>query len=272
VRAVTIITTLPSGTVTLTVASISGKPIAMEAFFTPSGGLTLSAAAARLGYSNFDWQQTITNWPNRDLFDSKGNALAPVPSQHAAFLDPPTGGYSYSPCGTTSNAAAEANPFYYAPPGRPNISPNDCFFLPNNENNQPNTLRFGDLPMDHLLTAAQIAAGNIPMFTTDLVGILPNGSASPPLLQWTWNTTYNGSTGGAVNGSRSANSPFDPCNIIDICPEGEICTGGVTITSITVPTPEPSAFSILASSVLAMLGFGAARARRKRSTNALVPA
>jgi hypothetical protein len=240
------------------VGTPSGAPsatgIAMFASFTPNGGVSLAQAAAAMGYTGFDWQQTITDWANPDLHNSAGNLLVPVPPNQA-FLDPPVSGYSYNPCGINapfSTAAATANPFYYSP--NPNISPSDCFTVAAHV--AGNTLKFGDEPMDRQLTATQIAAGEFPTFTTDLVGVLPGNITGPPLFEWTWNTTFNGSTGSA---SRSANEPgqeLDPC---------ATCTGHVTITSINgVPVPEPSPFIAFTSSVLAILGFRWTAARSRR--------
>ncbi len=102
----------------------------MIATFTPPGGLTLSAYAGELGYIGFDWQQTITNWPNADLKLHNGTLIVPVPNPHPAFLDVPPTGYNYNPCGgTASGSSALANPFYFTPTGN-----TDCWSLAQNEN------------------------------------------------------------------------------------------------------------------------------------------
>lgn len=225
--------------------------IAMFGTFTPNGGLTLSQAAAAMGYTGFDWQQTVTNWPDQNLMTSGGVLLTPVPVPDPPFLDPPPTGFSYSPCGSPSPAAAAANPFYFDPTG----SASDCFSLAANE--QGSSLYFGDEPMDHRLTPANVALGNIPEFTTDLVGILPGNTPGPNLFEWTWNSTYNGSTGGA---SRSANLPNqvppDPC---------DTCTGHANIVSINgVPVPEPPMLYAFALGVLASLGLRRAIQQRPR--------
>jgi hypothetical protein len=238
--------------VTPYVGTPSGTPsangLAMFANFTPNGGLSLAQAAAAMGYAGFDWQQTITNWANPDLHDNSGVLLVPVPPDQP-FLDPPAGGYSYNPCGVSapfSTGAQTANPFYYSP----TAYPNDCFTVARHVSG--NTLNFGDEPMDHQLTATQIANGNIPMLTTDLVGYTnPSPGVyvpGPSLFEWTWNTTYNGSIGSASRSANLPGQPLDPC---------DTCSGHVTITSINgVPVPEPSPFIPFASGVLAMLGFG----------------
>jgi hypothetical protein len=215
--------------------------VAVFASFTPAGGLTLSQAAAKLGYIGFDWQQTITNWPNADLFSIDGTPLTPVPSPNPPYLDPPLGGYSYNPCGGPApGASGGANPFYYNP-----APSNDCWSLAKNETTT--TLSFGDEPMDPELTPAQIAAGDVPTFTTELVGILPGGMPGKVQFEWTWETTYNGfASTNPASSARAANSPqLQP---------GFDGTGHVTILSIKgFPIPEPSALFLLASGVLAML-------------------
>ena len=268
-------TVVPSSSVKLSIPSKYSFH-AMIATFTPPGGLTLSAYATQLGYVGFDWQQTITNWPNQDLRLHNLTYITPVPPD-APIVDPPLTGYNYNPCGgTPSGSSALANPFYFTPTGS-----TDCWSLVNNETptTNPTTLSFGDEPMDHLLTSAQIAANNVPKFKTSLVGIEQTDEeslvASSPLFFWTWDTTYTGSAGGVncatTNGdicSRSGNSP-------DLQP-GVGGTGRVAITSINgVPchmppgeaqpgceghggdppaaVPEPPGSLLLASGMLAAL-------------------
>jgi hypothetical protein len=212
--------------------------VAIFASFTPAGGLSLSETAANLGYIGFDWLQIITNWPDPDLYSASGALLTPVPSRNLPFLDPPVGGYNYNPCGGEApGAAGTAFPLYYNP-----VPSTDCWSVAENETT--NTLHFADEPMDPELTPADIATGDIPEFTTELVGYtLVQGEyyfPGPPLFEWTWETTYNGQVGGTA---RSAN----------IVP-GVGGTGDITILTFDgVPVPEPSALFLLASGVLAIL-------------------
>jgi hypothetical protein len=215
--------------------------VAMFASFTPDGGLSLSEAAELLGYTGFDWLQIITKWPNPDLYSASGVLLTPVPSYNLPFFDPPPGGYNYNPCGGAApGAAGTAFPLYYNPVGS-----TDCWSVAENETT--NTLNFGDEPMDPELTPAEIAADDIPEFTTELVGYRlvhleygPVYIPGPPLFEWTWETTYNGQVGGTA---RSAN----------IVP-GVGGTGQITILTFDgVPVPEPPALFLLASGVLAIL-------------------
>jgi hypothetical protein len=231
--------------------------VAMFASFTPGEGLSLSEAAALLGYTGFDWVQIITNWPDPNLYSASGALLTPVPPRKP-FHDPPFGGYNYNPCGGAAPGAANtAFPFYYNP-----VRSTDCWSVAENETTvgdnedhgdqpvvglqdgeEPNTLHFADEPMDPELTPADIAAGDIPEFTTELVGYtLVHGKyvPGPALFEWTWETTYNGQVGGTA---RSA-------NIVS----GVGGTGQITILTFDgVPVPEPPALILLASGVLAIL-------------------
>ena len=243
-------TVVPSSSVKLSIPSIYSFR-AMIATFTPPGGLTLSAYAKELNASfiGFDWQQTITNWPNADLRLHNLALITPVPPD-AQIVDPPLTGYNYNPCGgTPSGSSASANPFYFTPTGN-----TDCWSLVQNETST--MLSFGDEPMDGKLSSMQIAANNVPKFKTALVGIEQSGESlipSSPLFFWTWETTYNGAAGGVncatTNGdicSRSANSPKHQ--------PGKGGTGRVTIISVNgVPIPEPPGSLLLASGMLAIL-------------------
>jgi hypothetical protein len=292
-------TAIPSSTVVLSVPTkYSGR--AMIATFTPPGGLTLSAYEKKLGYTQFDWTQQITNWPNADLhiFDD-GTAVAPT-----AFSDPPTAGYSYNPCGSNSaigggaapGAAAGAAPFYFN--AHATVPSTNCWSVVHNET--ATTLSFGDEPMDPELTSTQRSTNNIPKFLTALVGICDpsnpvtgNGCAnklagapSSAQFAWTWQSDFNGSVGGAA---VSANSPDNnqPTLPFTCDPNsGLTCgTGGVTITGICVishgeaqpgceghgegasarvPVPEPPGSLLLASGVLAILAARRVRSKKVR--------
>ena len=61
--------------------SASGQPISISATFTPLTG-SLSAAETDCGVAKFDWQQTVTNYPQPSPFPLT-----------APFLDPQSGGY-----------------------------------------------------------------------------------------------------------------------------------------------------------------------------------
>jgi hypothetical protein len=251
---------VPSSSVQLSIpAKYSYR--AMIATFTPPGGLTLAAYATKLGYIGFNWQQTITNWPSPNLKCDKcgpdGTSMLIVPTVPTGtfppFLDPVVTGYTYNPCGgKPSGSSGMAYPFYFTPTGD-----TDCWSLVNNETST--TLTFGDEPMDHELTSAEIDQDNVPKFMTDLVGITMSDGVlvpSAPLFYWTWQTTYNGSVGSVVT-ATTANSPlYNP---------GQGGTGRVTITSINgIPVPEPAGLFLLIPGTLAILAahWGVGRRRR----------
>ena len=151
----------------------------MNATFVPNFDLTLSQAAVDCGFTNFDWQQMITNWRSPDLIQN-GN---PIPlTAPPAFLDPPLGGYNY--CVPRYGSPCDGYPFYW----NPNTTGMNWSL---NKRETGNTLSFIDVPAD-----LQLPAGGFLGFTTQLVGIVPNGTPSPLPEQWTWIDTYNGTSGG----------------------------------------------------------------------------
>jgi len=94
-----------------------------------------------------------------------------------------------------------------------------------------NTLSFIDVPADSLL-----ANGSFLGFTTQLVGILPNGTHAPLPEQWTWIDTFNG-TSGSITAVTASFLPVDPGS----------GTGGVTITSINSVVQTPPSVICMAS-------------------------
>jgi hypothetical protein len=234
--------------------SVGDSGRAMFATFTAPTGYTLLTWAQHLfgpDAIGFDWQQTVTNWPNPDLQClSCGHDIVPVTQQAGSlppFLDPVLGGYTYNPCGGTApGSSGGANPFYY----NTSTENMDCWSLINNETTKknPTTLTFGDEPMDPELTSTEISQNNVPTFMTALVGITtdPQGKliASPTPFSWTWQSTYNGMVGGIAT---TANDPSNPDN-----PTGG--KGRVTILTINgVPVPEPSGLSLLIPGTLTIL-------------------
>src|SRR5208337_563518 len=62
----------------------------------------------------------------------------------------------------------------------------------------PYSLNFLDCPNDPLLPVLPGGFESVEFvaFTTSLVGVLPSGQPSAPLFTWTWESNYNGFTGG----------------------------------------------------------------------------
>ena len=243
----------------------------MFAQFTPPSGISLIAAANACGFDGFDWQQSITNWPapspsslrpvNPSLIPQNilpdGEFVAPP-----AVNDPPPGSWTYLPSGG-SDLFSDPYPFYYRsanaisaeefPAGQtpetacvlfPSIFSSCSVFLVSSNGK---TLSFHDAPNDPCLPGGNIIKqelllcgtgappGSFLGFTTNLVGILPGGLASPPLFQWTWKSNFNGTSGGAVR--VSSNQPVDPGS----------GTGGVTITGINGVPQTPLTITCIAT-------------------------
>lgn len=215
--------------------SIDGLPTAMLATFSPSttgNPITLAQAAAACGVSQFDWQQTITNWPppddpsQCDLQSSQPLCLATVDAPDtilstpplSSFSDPPPSGYTYNPINTDTNY-----PFYYTFTEVPDgcaIGPSQFSEPPSCslqiETSNGGTLNFADYPSYPLLPGGQKLA-----FTTSLVGVEADGSMGQTFFSWTWTDTYKGDTGGIKKTQTFSSLPLVGSG-----------TGGVTITSI----------------------------------------
>jgi len=213
--------------------------------FTPAGGL--ATAENTCGFSAFDWQQLITEWPSASpLIGRNGSSLSAPP----AFLDPPNGGYDYNPCTLQvgdPGISGLAYPFYYAVGGDPTVCGTTAY-----EEVNGTTLYFSDQPKD-----SEISAGQLMEFQTTLVGALVGGV--PDLLtddgDWfTWESNYNGNGGGVVAGSEA-----------DADPEG---TGGITILSVAgmpvADVPEPGALYLMLLSLFTLCATKSARRRKPR--------
>ncbi|MFZ1085604.1 MAG: Ig-like domain repeat protein [Terracidiphilus sp.] len=210
-----------------------GLPETMSATFMPMDANSffygLTAAATDLGFESFNWQQQINFLPGPSPFVPTEPQLAigsgiqaqnlgpnckpdQVPADSdcwlqapPAFSDPPLGGYTYM------SADPKAYPFLWGPSALSGVDP--CTKTTPVETSS--TLLFEDCPGDNLLFGAAIE------FTTSLVGVLPSGLPSAPLLTWTWQSTFDGTNTGGVSQTVST-SPTEP----------ESGTGGVALTSI----------------------------------------
>ena len=168
------------------------------------------------------------------------------------FADPVQGGYTYLKVASTG-LPYDPYPFYWpatnaingtkipalldgtTPTGNVAINIGDTLMVFADSPSDP-CLPTGPLiPTFEQLAARQTACGGMfntaPPgsylgFTTAFVGILPDGTASAPLFEWTWTDTWNGLTGG-ISG-LSALGPADPGTGV----------GNITITSIDgIPVP-----------------------------------
>jgi hypothetical protein len=232
------------------VLSADQRPTGIIAQFSPTAPdgtpMSLQAAADSCGFTEFDWQQTIVNWPAPTVpslcaqsFSNGSHPCLETPSGSVltappAFSDPPPGGYIYTT--NSSSIFYEAYPFYY----NQTAVPTGCAFSQINgqcntliTTDEGNTLIFFDAPRNPLLPA-----GDYMGFTTNLVGVLPDNTLGPVLATWSWISTYNGDTGGVTETASTA-------------PPNGSGTGGVTITSINgVPQTPPSATCTATPTVL----------------------
>ena len=121
----------------LSVVSSPANPTITASFTTnPNLGLDLSDAAAYCGFLNFDWQQTVTNWPSPSPLFQVGNATALIAP--LSFLDPPLNGYTYEAAQYPNGD--HSYPFYYDPTNGELDSQNDGY-----------TLSYYDTPADPCL-------------------------------------------------------------------------------------------------------------------------
>ena len=266
-------------TVTLTLGGTSadGLPSQTVATFVPENNSTLLDYATACGFTKFDWAQTtILNPGGIFAQDDPSKPLkAPPP-----FLDPPPSGYTFDFTCTSLSPRyppdcdpkglrnqwlsihqpnfASANPFYYSPsdiatgcaegyePQNGQLTPG-CQLLIETD---AYTLNFYDAPSNSSCQPP------VPCFAlkTQLVGLcdvastacnLPGPSAA--LIEWTWLTNFNGTTGGIYQ----VGSNFFP-------PDPGSGTGGITITSINgVPVPTvtvtPSSSSVTTEQTLSVM-------------------
>jgi hypothetical protein len=232
--------------------SATGQKTSITATFMPKFGLSLANAAAIGGFTNFDWVQKINSWPTPNLF-SNSAPTTPLPASH---LDPPAGGYTYQ-AADPRWGNYDSHPYYYNP-----LSPGTGWgALSSHETST--TLSFYDMPKN-----SQLTLGQVETFTTDLVGILPDGTPSPSLFEFSWVSNYNplgAGTGGLI--VTSASFPGD-YPIVD--GQG---IGGATLLSETYPlevqtaVPEPSTWAMM---ILGFAGLGFMAYRRKSKPAVMV--
>jgi hypothetical protein len=192
--------------------AFGGLPtVGIRATFVPQGTdpntnmpYTRAAAAQVCGFIDFDWQQTITNWPPPSNLMSNCSATpltAPPP-----FNDQPNCGYTY-----TQPYMNPINTYY-------NFYQGGSFGLATYET--PTQLSFFDAPNDPLLPAGQTLN-----FTTLLVGLAPPGpeyAVVPTGIGFTWTSNHKGATGGVTVSAVDPTGPIDSSG-----------TGGTTITSVS---------------------------------------
>lgn len=221
--------------------ALSNNNTKISATFTPNMGFTLTQAATLCGFTDFDWQQTVTSLPLPSPFFAAGSTVplsAPPP-----FNDPPPNGYAYQ-----SPPNAVILPVYY------NLfTPASNSLSLAAHKTSPTTLTFSDAPADPCLPGGSGApcggktapAGSKLAFTTHLVGIvglLPGAGVQDTGIGFSWTDTFNGTSGGisVIN----SNDPVDPgsgtggINVTGTQNTSTYEYNGVTVTTVNgVPLP-----------------------------------
>jgi hypothetical protein len=208
--------------------SLKAAATSMFAQFSPVSDdgtpISLALAAADCNFAQFDWQQTIDYLPAISCnFAGQLNPACPTTYNLSstlvappAFNDPPNGGYNYFGDYTKYPVFQGAYPYYYALPSVPGgcaIEYQDGSCETYITSPDGRTLSFFDSPNDIFLPV-----GSYVGFTTNLVGVLQDGSVGPALYSWSWLTTYRSGTGGVQFSS------------VVSAPGGGV--GGISITSI----------------------------------------
>jgi hypothetical protein len=204
----------------------------IDATFTPNDGLSLDQAAALCGFKTFDWMQKDTKHDDptplyaRNLggaFNSNVKGPVHLTSKSTPWSDPPAGGGYYSP--TRPNEAPDYSyPFYYDP--NVDLPPQQAGGMIMKFHDAPNDpCRFGGgwANTPNCANSSQ-PPGSFASYVTHLAGVNFDGTATDLGIGFTWNTNYNGSTGGVYGVEGTAGTA-----------DGN-GTGGVTITSVTPDT------------------------------------
>jgi len=203
----------------------------LTALFTSNTNLrfTLAQAAQLCGFTDWDWQQTVTQEPCHVATEAGSNVPLVAP-----FNDPPPNGYSYQVPPNAVHISVYWNPFTAAGtvtgPGAQLLSLAD---------HKPTafTMDFADVPGEGCLSGSANGSGNKVSFTTHLVGLTGQGpgfGVQDTGVGFSWNTTYNGTSGGIH--APQVLLPADPGS----------GTGGVTITkeSDTTSYQFPKSFGV----------------------------
>lgn len=204
----------------------------ITALFTSNTNLffTRAQAAQLCGFTDWDWQQTVTQDPCHDVFDAN-DLVHPLT---APYNDPPLNGYSYQVPPNAVHIRVYWNPFTAA-----GTTTNPGAALLSLADHKPTdfTMDFGDGPSDPCLSGNANGTGNKLAFTTHLVGLVGQGpgfGVQDTGVGFSYTTTFNGTTGGIH--VRNGLLPPDPGS----------GTGGITITkeSDTTSYQFPKSFGV----------------------------
>ena len=236
----------------------------MYAQFTPPSGSSLTAAASACGFQGFDWVQTVEFLPSPSPFATVNNPSTPLTAP-LAFRDPPDpSGYTYG------EETAGRYPFFYNPTtlstecAQTNLV-GSCILDVIIDFGTSQLLNFADSPWDPCFVGGIYAgtaichgstapAGSYVRFKTVLVGVVglsPGAIPSPPLFEWEWIDSFNGTSSGSIaqlSGNRS--------------PDPTTGTGGIAITVVNGIALNP-----ISSTQIAIMASGLAYSRVSQTFN-----
>jgi hypothetical protein len=190
----------------------------MTALFTSNTNLanTLKQAAMACGFTDWDWQQTVTLEPCGVAVEA--GTTTPL---KAPFNDPPPQGYDYQLPPNAVQIAVYWNP--YTPMGTV-TNPGGLLTSLADHKPTPSTMNFEDGPAVGCLSGnPDGTTGKKVGFTTHLVGLVGSGpgyGVQDTGVGFSWTTTFNGTNGG-IHVLNSAAS-VDPGS----------GTGGIAITMV----------------------------------------
>jgi hypothetical protein len=223
--------------------TVDGSKI--SATFQPQG-ISLSDLASALGYTNFNWKQTITQR------DSPYSGFA----EQIPHLDPIEGGYSWDP-------PDHAFPYYY--------DQNNTSATGSNLRDATvggNILRFYDQPAnpcygpDFIITygCGDHVTDGYTYFTTDLVGVRANGSFES-LAEFKWKSNFDALFRDGTVGVGPGGVVYNTTNLDEYIISS---TGGSQLLSqqslIDDSVPEPSTWALM---ILGFASVGALLRRRR---------
>ena len=202
-------TSILAGMTPAVMYALGGGGTGMTATFISNANLpyTLAQAAQVCGFTDWDWQQTVTLDPCADVFEA-GSATplkAPPP-----YNDPPLKGYSYQMPPNAVQIPVYWNPF--TAKGTITNPSAQLLSLADHRNLTGNTLDFEDGPNDTCLSGSTNGTGKKLAFTTHLVGLVgagPGYGVQDTGVGFSYITTYNGTRGG-ITATRNGLIPPDP--------------------------------------------------------------
>jgi hypothetical protein len=182
----------------------------------------MAQAAQICGFTDWDWQQTVTSDPCADVFEAGSTTPLKAPPP---YNDPPLKGYSYQMPPNAVQIPVYWNP--YTAKGTTTNPGAQLLGLADHRTTTGFTMDFGDGPADPCLSGSTTGAGKKLGFTTHLVGLVgagPGFGVQDTGVGFSYITTFNGTSGGIA--VRNGLLPPDPGS----------GTGGIIVTAVSNTT------------------------------------